>query len=278
MDKRIVITGGSRGIGKTIASAFLKNGDEVMIVSRNLGDLEAVQREFSGLGKVKAVPADVSSEEDVRRIAEEVEKIWGVVDVLVNAAGIYGAIGPVTEAEPSEWKKATEVNLFGTFLVLRAIVPLIKKQGGGVIINFSGGGEGPYPNFSAYAASKGGILRFTETAAEELKPYNIAVNAIAPGPVNTRFLEELLEAGPSRAGEENYKKALKQKETGGVPPERTAELCLFLASDQAAGLTGKVISAVWDAYPKFPEHIQEISSSDIYTFRRIKPEDRGFHW
>ncbi|MEK7641184.1 MAG: SDR family oxidoreductase [Patescibacteria group bacterium] len=273
--KKILIAGGSRGIGKTIATAFLKNGDKVFLVARNAAELEGAEKELSSLGEVRTVTADVSKEDDVAKVAAAIDSAWGGVDVLVNAAGIYGPIGSVTEVDPAKWRQAIDVNLIGTFLMIRAIAPLMKKQKSGTIINFAGGGEGAFSNFTAYVSSKGGVVRLNETVAAELKEFNIDVNAISPGPVNTKFLEELLQAGPEKVGKEMYERSLKQKETGGVPPERAAELCVFLASDEAKGISGKVISAVWDVYTKFPKHLKEIMSSDIYTFRRIKPEDRG---
>ena len=154
----------------------------------------------------------------------------------------------------------------------------MKKNKSGVIINFSGGGEGAFSRFSAYAASKGGVVRFTETLAEEVKDFGVRVNAIAPGAVNTKLLEEVLEAGPEKVGQEFYERSKKQKEDGGVSPEKAAELCLFLASDKSRGLTGRILSAVWDDFENLPEHISEIMNSDIYTFRRIKPIDRGYGW
>lgn len=273
--KKAVVTGGSRGIGKAVAKAFLGAGASVTIVSRTSGELDAAARELKSLGEVKSTPADVSDEKDVERVAREVKKSWGEVDVLVNAAGVYGPIGLMTDNDPEEWKKSILINLFGTFLMTRYFAPMMGMESRGKIINFSGGGEGPYPNFSSYVASKGGVVRFTETIAAELKEKNIDVNAITPGPVNTKFMDDLLQAGPLKAGWETYDRALRQKQEGGVSPEKAAELCVFLASADADGITGKVISAVWDNYAEFPAHLKEIMDSDIFTFRRVKPEDRG---
>jgi 3-oxoacyl-[acyl-carrier protein] reductase len=277
-NKKAVIFGGSRGIGKAIATVFLKNGAEVFLIARNVKELASTQKELSPLGKVHIGAADVSRPEDVLRAAAEVKKILAEVDILVNAAGVYGPIGVVTEVDPEEWRKALEINLFGTFLSTQSFAPLMKERKSACIINFVGGGEGAYPHFSSYVSAKGGIARFTETAAEELRQWNIRVNAIAPGAVNTKLLEDLLAAGPEKVGQENYEKSLKQKETGGVSAEKAAKLCVFLASDAAEGLTGKVFSAVWDPYETFPDHKAEIASTDVYTVRRVRPEWRGFGW
>ena len=277
-NKKAIITGGSRGIGKSIAKAFVEAGAEVLLVARNQAELETVRRELASKSRVEAMKADVSSAADTDAVAQQAAKLWSGVDILVNAAGIYGPIGPLAEADVTEWRRTIDINLVGTFLMMRAVAPLMKKGGGGKIINFSGGGEGAYANFAAYAASKGAVVRLTETAAEELKKYNIEVNAIAPGAVNTKLLEDLLKAGPEKVGAETYKCSLEQKENGGVPPEKAAELVVFLASDVSRGLSGRIISAIHDDYKKFPARLKEIMESDIYTWRRIKPKDRGYDW
>lgn len=277
-NKKAVITGGSRGIGKTIAKAFYQNGAKLILVARSSAELESVQKELSVFGSVETITADVSKKEDVESVAMRIKKLWNGVDILVSAAAILGPIGPLSEANHEEWKKTLDVNLFGTFLMIHELIPLMKNLGAGKIINFVGGGEGARPNFSAYAASKGGIMRLTETLAVELKDFRIDVNAIAPGAVNTKLHQEVLDAGPEKAGQDEYNQAVKQQEGGGVSPEKAAELALFLASNASDGLTGKVISAVWDNYKNFPEHLKEIMSSDVYNYRRIKPEDRGKNW
>lgn len=274
-NKKVIITGGSGGIGKAIAKLFLENGAELLLFARSSDELSAVQKELSAAGKVEVLAGDVSGAEDVAVVAEKAKSLWGGVDVLVNAAGIYGPIGPITEVDVKEWRRVIDINLIGTFLMIRAIAPLMGARNKGKIINFSGGGEAAFPNFTGYVASKGGVLRLNETVAAELKDRNIDVNAITPGPVNTKFLDDLLKAGPEKVGKETYERSLKQKETGGVPPERGADLCLFLASEASDGISGKMISAVWDNYLKLPGHLKELMSSDVYTMRRVKPEHRG---
>jgi 3-oxoacyl-[acyl-carrier protein] reductase len=277
-NKKAVVIGGSRGIGKAIASAYLDNGASVLLVARNALELEVAKSELSPRGEVIVSAGDVSRLEDVTRIVAEVKKIWGRVDILVNAAAVSGPIGPVTDVDPAQWLQALTVNLFGTFLATHFFGAMMKEAGSGVIINFSGGGEGAYENFTSYVSAKGGIVRFTETAAAELAPYHVRVNAISPGAVNTQFLEDLIAAGPARAGKANYERALKQKESGGASPARAAEVCVFLASDAAPTLTGRTLSVMNDACEDIPAHIDEIMSSDIYTFRRVFPKSKGLDW
>lgn len=269
--KIAIITGGSRGIGKAIAEAFAKEGARLLLVARSLNELQNTKKELEKTGSVEYLAGDVSDEQFVHEVGEFVKKTFSAVDILVNAAGIYGPIGRVEEIDPKEWRKTLEINLTGTFLMVRTLLPFLKKSPRGKIINFGGGGEGALPRFSAYVASKGGIVRFTETVAAEVKEFHIDVNAILPGAVNTKFLDELLEVGPDKVGEEIYKKSLKQKEEGGVPPEKAAQLALFLASPASDGLSGKTLSAVWDAYEDFPDQIDTLMASDLFTYRRVKP-------
>lgn len=277
--KIAVITGGGRGIGKAIAQAYAREGADLFLIARTAPELSQTQKELQKYGgRVEIDAADVSQSADIERIRRRIAQDFSRVDVLVNAAGVYGPIGALEDTSPEEWERTFSINVFGTMRVCRAIVPMMKKQGSGRIINFSGGGEEPFPRFTAYASSKGAIVRFTESLDAEVRANNIFVNAITPGAVNTAFLDSALAAGPEKTGEEFYAKLLRQKEEGGVSPEQAAALCVFLASDAAQGFGGKVISAQWDKWSDFPEHKKEIMESDVYTFRRIKPKDRGYEW
>ncbi len=275
-----IITGGTGGIGKAIASRFLREGSRVLIVARNAAELESTRQEFSIYDTALGTEVcDVSKSEDVCALAEKVQaRFGGNVDVLINAAGIYGPKGFLEKTDEKAWLETILVNLYGTMLMTRSVLPMMKKQKSGVVINFSGGGEGAFPRFSAYAASKGGIVRFTESIAEEIREFGIRVNAIAPGAVNSKLLDEALAAGKEKVGEALYHKLLKQKEEGGASPDLAAELCVFLSSDVSRTLTGRVFSAVWDNPTVIEQHSNEIMATDIYTYRRIRPNDRGCEW
>ena len=244
-----------------------------MLAARSQDELTATQTDLRNISEhVYVCVADVSDPSAIENLMRETMKSFGGIDVLVNAAGIYGPIGPSASVDLDAWKKTFEVNLFGTFSMYRQVVPLMMKAKKGKIINFSGGGDGPLPNFSAYSASKVAIVRLTETLAEEVKAYSIDINAVAPGAVNTKILEDALAAGESQVGKERYQALLKQKEEGGVSPEKAAELCVFLASDASDGLTGKLISAIWDDYKSWDKKkIEEIMKGDLYKLRRVNP-------
>ena len=278
-----IITGGSQGLGKAIAEQFVREGANVVLCARDQKALQATRAELAKLAvpgqKVLAQTCDVSSEEQVGNLASFALKELGSVQVLVNNAGVYGPMGPTETIEWKEWTRALEINLYGVLLPTRALISYFKKAGTGKIIILSGGGAtNPLPNISSYAAAKAAVVRLMETLAEELRPHHIDVNAIAPGALNTRFLDEVLARGKEGVGEAFFAKALKQKETGGVPLEKGARLCVYLASAQSKGITGKLISAQWDPWEKLHEHREELAKSDIYALRRIVPEDRGKKW
>ena len=268
--KIALITGGSRGIGLAVARSFLKEGAKVMISARSEDELKKTQSDLKKDFPALAVfPADVSIYSSVKSLVQQAKKTFGKIDILVNAAGIYGPIGPTSEIDVDLWRKTYEINVFGTFQVIREILPLMIENRSGKIINFSGGGDGPLPNFSAYNSSKVAIVRLTETIAVEVRNFGIDINCIAPGPVNTSFLEEALKAGEEKVGKSKYQELLKQKADGGVAPEKSAALCVFLASSVSNGLTGKFLSAVWDDWGKWDKKmIKEISNTDLYTLRR----------
>ena len=163
-----------------------------------------------------------------------------------------------------------QVNLMGPVRTMHAVLPIMKAQGRGKIINFSGGGAtGPRPHFSAYAAAKAALVRLTETLALELEPFNIQVNAVAPGAVNTDMLDEVLAAGERAGGE--YLQAVERARTGGTPVELVCELVLFLASPASGRLTGKLISAPHDPWRQWAGRAEEVNSTPLYTIRRLDP-------
>jgi NAD(P)-dependent dehydrogenase (short-subunit alcohol dehydrogenase family) len=275
-----VVTGASQGLGRAIAEAFVKEGAHVAICARDSVLLETarsrLEKRASSSQRILAHTGDVSSPDEMGELFRWTEQEIGLVDVLVNNAGVYGPKGPSDSVDLDEWSRALEINLLGTFIPTRFAVEQMKKKGGGKIINLSGGGAtNPLPRLSAYAASKAAVVRLTETLAEELREFSIMVNAIAPGALNTRFLDEVLQAGPELVGSTFYEKALKQRDTGGAPLEKGVALCVYLASSASDGITGKLISALWDPWEKLADFQTELQSSDIYTLRRIVPEDRG---
>jgi NAD(P)-dependent dehydrogenase (short-subunit alcohol dehydrogenase family) len=278
-----LITGASRGLGLEIACAFLRAGASVFLCGRDSAALDRAMKRASAFVKPSQIigsrHGDVSRPEDVSRIVGAALDCCPHLDILVNNAGIYGPMGPIEDVAWDEWVHAMSVNVLGSVLMCRALVPHLKRLRHGKIIQLSGGGAtGPMPNISAYAASKAAIVRFAETLAGEVKEYGIDVNAIAPGPLNTRLLDELLEAGPERAGRAMYERSVKQKQQGGASLERGAALAVYLASSESDGITGRLISAIWDPWETLATRRADLDATDIYTLRRIVPKDRGQDW
>ncbi len=284
--KRAIITGASQGLGRAISEAFLREGARILVCARGAEDLERMRAalEPSAPGRIHAKVCDVVNESDVDALARHAESILGGVDVLVANAGVYGPKGGIEEVDWAEWVQAIQINLIGTVYCCRAFLPILKKASLGqtsrskVLILSGGGATKPLPFLSAYAASKAGIVRFGETLAEEVKPFQVDVNMIAPGALNTRLLDEVLKAGPERVGEAFHSAALKQRESGGTPLELGADLCVYLASEAADGVTGRLFSAQWDPWRRLEEFAHELDGTDIYTLRRIVPADRGKNW
>lgn len=265
-----IVTGAGRGIGRAIALGLAKEGARLALVSRTPAELTVTAQLVTQLGAT-ALPltVDVSDPMDVLHMGEEVMSKFGPADILVNNAGVQGPIGPLVENDPAEWERTISTNILGNFHCTRAVLPRMMERRRGKIINLSGGGAtAPRPNFSAYAVSKAAVVRMTETLAEELRPYNIQVNAIAPGAINTRMLDEVLAAGDAAGAE--YKAAQKRRDEGGTPIELAAALVVFLASSASDQLTGKLISAPHDSWQDWDsEKLRSLSDSPWFTLRRI---------
>ena len=281
-NQNALITGGSQGLGKVIASHFLTAGANVVLCARNEAELFATRdelaRQFPGQ-KVLARACDVANEAQVNALVAFTLQELGSLDALVLNAGIYGPMGDTESVSLDEWRRALDINLFGVLLPCRAVIPHFKNAARGKIVILSGGGAtNPLPQISAYAASKAAVVRLMETLALELQKFNVDVNAIAPGALATRLVDEVLAAGPEKVGAAFYEKNKVWKEKGAVPLELGASLAVYLASAESNGITGKLISAQWDPWKTLQAHREELAKSDIYCLRRIVPEDRGKKW
>lgn len=269
-----LITGGGRGIGAAIALAFAGEGASLMIASRTQSELHGVAARCRALGVTcTAMVADVSSKSSVQHLIRATLDTYGRIDVLVNAAGVYGPIDTVADVDVDAWELAVRVNLMGTLYACHYTVPIMVSQKSGSIINFSGGGAtSPLPRFSAYGVSKAAVVRFTDTLAEEVVTDGIRVNAIAPGAIDTALQDEVLEAG--QRGGALYQRivVLRESGTGWTPVEVPASLAVFLASDDSVGLTGRLISAPHDPWREWDRsRIESLAGSPWYTLRRIDP-------
>jgi NAD(P)-dependent dehydrogenase (short-subunit alcohol dehydrogenase family) len=221
-DKVALITGGGRGIGKAIATAYAREGARMAICARTRTELDQTVSELSSCGvEAAGWTCDVALEEPVKEFVAGAHKRFGRIDVLVNNAGVMTRPAPITELEVRKWDYTMAVNLRGPFLVTQAVLPIMIKQKSGSIINVSSMiGRGAYANFIAYATSKWGLEGFSQTLAAEMRASHIRVNSVEPGYVATKL-------------------------TGyhGSKPESVTEVFVYLASDESKGVTGKMLSA-----------------------------------
>lgn len=279
LDGRVaLVTGGVGGVGSIIARALAAEGAALTLLGRSEDRLRAQAATLGATGReVLWVQADVEDPEAMEAAVAATVAAHGGLDILVNCAGRYGPFGPVHLVDPQSWASNIRTNLIGTFNAIRAAVPaMIEKGRGGTIINLSGGGSSKgRPTFSAYASSKTGVVRLTETVADELRPYLITVNALAPGGVYTEMTKELLRS-PGLAAPGDLAEAERIRATGGTPPERIGELAVFLASDAGRPLTGRFISAPWDDWEAMARRaVEDGGLGDLYTLRRVTPPQPG---
>lgn len=271
-----IITGASQGLGVSIARGFVVEGANVILTARSRGLLEDVKKSLLPLcadGQlVEAIPCDVSVTDQVDALIERTIAVTSGLDIVVNNASIFGPMGALEEVPWSDWVETLNVNFLGTVYTCRAAIPFLKQSPRGKVINISGGGAAqPYPSLCAYAASKAATIRFSEEFAEEMRAHGIDVNSIAPGPLNTRFVDLALAAGADRLGPALYEAIVAIRESGGTPFELAADLCLYLASRESDGVTGKLISARYDDWSSLHERIDELDSTNVLTMRRIDP-------
>ena len=278
-----IVTGANQGLGLAIAQAYVDAGASVMLCARDEALLtraagELAARATAGV-RVVSRRADVADERDVRALVDAAIDALGRVHVLVNNAGVYGPMGPIDAIDWDDWRRAMDININGSVLPLRALLPHFRQHRYGKVVQLSGGGAtGPLPRIPAYAASKAAIVRLMESVALDVKDDGVDINSIAPGALNTRLMDELMAAGPGTVGAEFYARMKKTAEQGGTPLETGAALAVYLGSAASDGLTGRLISAVWDPWETLDQRRAELEASDIYTLRRIVPKDRGKPW
>lgn len=269
--KIAVITGGSKGIGFAIAKELITAGVTVIICSRNGKELKlAVKKLSNKKRKAFGIVADISKYSDCQRLIDYAYSKYKRIDILVNNAGTFGPIGLLETNDSKDWEKVMAINILGAVFCSKLVIPIMKKQGSGKIINLAGAGVGStraLPRFSGYYASKAAVVAFTENLAVELKDDHIQVNAISPGAVASELTLNLLHLNKSQVGEDMYQTSKQLKAEGGTPPKLAGKLVVFLASQDSDHITGRLLSAKWDKI----ETLKKLSFSDKnkYRLRRI---------
>lgn len=278
-----LVTGAGQGLGAEIARQYVINGASVMLCGRSAEKLEAQKLNLTPLlapdARIVTSAVDVAEPRQVDATFARLRSEFPRLDIVVNNAGVYGPMGNIEDIDWEEWVDALRINLLGLVYVSRAAIPIMRAQRHGKIINVSGGGAAnPMPMISAYAASKAGVVRFTESLALECLDDHIDVNAIAPGALRTQMMDQLLKAGPEKVGAQFYDRMKRIAEEGGTPLGLGAALCVFLGAPESNGITGKLIAAQWDRWEDWPQHLDELNASDVYTLRRITGRDRDKKW
>ncbi|HXF34580.1 MAG TPA: SDR family oxidoreductase [Candidatus Acidoferrales bacterium] len=280
--KVALITGASLGLGRAVASAFAREGSDVLMCARNAADLEAARSAVAQEApqrRVVARKADMTVEDDVAQLFETAASTFGRLDVLVCNAGIFGPKGRIEDLHWRDWAHAIATNLLGPVLCVQHAMPLLRKAAHRpkIVITSGGGAERAYPLISSYATSKTGLVRFGESLALQLGD-DADVNMLAPGQLNTRMVDDILDAGPAKVGQSQYDGALRTRATGGASIENAAELAVFLASSESDGISGRLIHAVRDPWRTLAEHREELAASDLFQLRRVDLKDRGLDW
>lgn len=267
-EKSVLIAGAGRGIGKRLAMGFAQAGARVGLLSRSQAELDLAKLEIEQAGgNALRIRADVRDLEQMCAAVDRVHAVFGGLDVLIVAAGIQGPIGPLLTTKAKAWNEAVEINLIGTANACRAALPgMIDKRSGKIILISGGGSASSRPNFTAYAASKAGVVRFGECLAEEVRDHNVQVNCMAPGAAYTHMTDEVLHAGENRAGLREVEEAERTRITGGMAPEKQIQLALFLASERSNHISGKLIH-VNDDWKRFESQNMK---PELYTLRRVQ--------
>jgi 3-oxoacyl-[acyl-carrier protein] reductase len=224
--KVAIVTGGSRGIGLAIASALVAEGARVVITGRSEAHLSAARPaiEKAGPGALETLPADVRSYEEVERIIAATATRFGGVDFLINNAGV-GIFADVADMTPGQWSEVIDTNLTGVFNACHAVIPHMRRRGGGFIINISSlAGKNPFASAAAYCASKSGLNAFSEALMQEVRYDNIRVSYVMPGSVATGFM------GGSESKGADWK----------VAPEEVAEVVVNLLRHPGRSLPSRV--------------------------------------
>ena len=281
-NKNIIITGSTGGLGSVLAIKYYQEGANLILIGRSFEKLNSLKEKLLIDKKsnqfIKIIKLDLGNLNLISKVLKKEFIKISKFDVLINCAAIQGPIGKSWENKFFEWQSTFNINFYSTMVLINTILPFMLKNNTGSIINISGGGStSSRPDFSSYAISKTALVRYTEILAEELSNTKIKVNSIAPGIMATNMTKEVIKNKKNITNKKELK-AANRVLLEGDNMEKALNLCLFLSSKESKGINGKLISATWDPWEKITKNLNYISKSDIYTLRRILPEDRDINF
>ncbi|AIY04684.1 short-chain dehydrogenase/reductase SDR [Planococcus sp. PAMC 21323] len=239
--KVAIVTGASGGMGKEVVEQFLKQGSKVGAIDLHIDNLHDLQRQYPD--QLLVLKGNLTEEQSVEDAIKKTADKFGRIDVLANVAGIAQAATDIENVSLKDWERIMAINSTAVFLTSRAAVPYMKLQNSGSIINIASVSvDRPRPGLNAYVASKGATISLTKALAIELAPYNIRVNAINPGPADTKMLGEFTASGGNEGEtkEQVFRKSVPLGEL--ITPEAIANCILYLSSDLAEMMTGSVVN------------------------------------
>jgi len=273
-----IVTGASRGLGRLCAGELAAHGANLLLVARDqiaLADVAAEIKAKYPAREVTTLGCDLGDPGAPQRVRETADQL-GPAEILVNNAAIQGPIGPAWEVPWREFEEAFRLDFLVPVALCRALIPSMKARGRGWIINISGGGATvARPMFTAYAAAKTALVRFTETLAIEAARHGIRVNAVAPGAFASGITKTVQFSGDSAGAAEAaiIKGLLDKKDTANAA--KAARLVVYLTIGDGHNITGKLISAVWDRWDCLHHYPEAVANNDVFTLRRILPKERN---
>lgn len=280
-NKNVLISGATGGFGSALSIKYYKEGANLLLIGRSSNKLNILKNKLTkdktSNQFIITIKLDLSNLDIIKKVINKELNNINKIDILINCAAIQGPIGKSWENNFKEWQKTFNTNFYSTMILTNTILPFMLKFKTGNIINISGGGStSSRPDFSSYAISKTAIVRYTEILADELSNTKIKVNSVAPGIMATNMIKNVIKNKKNITNLKEFKTAQKVLSEGDNM-NKAIDLCIFLSSKESNRINGKLISATWDPWHLLNSNKNNISESDIYTLRRILPEDRGFN-
>jgi short-subunit dehydrogenase len=275
-----VISGATGFLGSILARHYSNLDSDLILIGRDGEKLNLLKEEIASNSSREIICVALDFESDyISKLHGEIEQHSHRINYFINAIGDQKPISPILLSDDDDWAKSIETNLIVPVNLTKFFVKKFIDNGSGSVILTSGGGAStPRRNFSAYASAKTGLVRFVETFASEISATQVQINAVAPGILPSKMMNEVLE-NFTIAGEEESAKARSTLDRADEwKPNKVLALCDFLLSRKSQGITGKLISADWDNWSEWRQHIMKINNSDIYTLRRITSRNCGHNW